>query len=124
MIIEELKKKYSDIEEYTLESGDWEDQGVEAFKNENYALAIENFEKVIVAIPDHYNGWEMCSYALYENGEKEKAVSYLEKGIEAARAFEGEAKLPEEMIEDMEKSLTAMREDKVLDQKYIDEIME
>jgi len=117
MIIEELKKKYSDIEEYTIESGDWEDQGVEAFKEENYTLAIENFEKVIVAIPDHYNGWEMCSYALYESGDKEKAISYLEKGIEAAKAFDGEAELPEEMIDDMEKSLKLMKRNDKLDKK-------
>lgn len=123
-LYKELKKKYDEIEEYTIESGDWEDQGVEAFKEEKYSLAIEKFEKVIVAIPDHYNGYEMCSYSLYKDNQKEKAVIYLEEGIKVAKSFDGEAKLPEEMIEDMEKSLAAMKEDRELDKKYIEEIME
>ena len=124
MIYEDLKNKYENIEKYCTESGDWEDIAVEAFKEKDYRVAIENFEKVIVAIPDHYNGYEMCSYSLYEDNQKEKAIIYLEEGIKVAKSFDGEAKLPEDMIEDMEKSLAAMKEEKELDKKYIEEIME
>ena len=123
-IYEELKKKYIDIEKYCVESGDWEEAAVKAFKEEKYSVAVENFEKVIVAIPDHYNAYEMCSYALYKNNEKGKAMEYLEKGLEIAKMYDGEAKLPEEMIEDMEKSLEKMKKNEKLDSDYIDEIME
>ena len=119
-----LKEKYGNIEEYCTGSGDWEDEGVEAFKGGNFSEAAEKFERVIVAIPDHYNAYEMCSYALYKNGEKAKAITYLKRGIETAKAFEGEGKLPQEMIDDMEESLKRMEEDKELDTEYIDELME
>ncbi len=123
-IYEELRERYKDIEEYCVESGDWEDAGVEAYRNGNYLKAVEEFQRVIVSIPDHYNAYEMCSYALYESGEKEKAVEYLKEGIEVAESFEGEAKLPEEMIEDMRRSLERMKKGGELDTEYIKEIME
>ena len=119
-----LKEKYKNIEEYCTESGDWEDQGVVAFEAGNFSMAVENFEKVIVAIPDHYNAYEICSYALYKNDEKTKAIAYLEKAVEVAKSFDGEAKLPQEMIGDMEESLRRMRGNEELDADYISEIME
>ena len=123
-IYEELRKKYEGIEEYSVESGDWEDAGVEAYKEGNYLKAVEEFQRVIVSIPDHHNAYEMCSYALYETGEKERAIEYLEAGIEIAESFEGEAKLPEEMLEDMRGSLERMKRGERLDSEYIEEIME
>ncbi len=123
-IYEELRGKYKGIEEYSVESGDWEDAGVEAYKEGNYLKAVEEFQRVIVSIPDHYNAYEMCSYALYGSGDREKAVEYLEEGIEVAESFEGEAKLPEEMIEDMRRSLERMKKGEELDENYIAEIME
>lgn len=123
-IYEELRRKYKGIEEYSVESGDWEDAGVEAYKSGKYLKAVEEFQRVIVSIPDHYNAYEMCSYALYESGEKEKAVEYLEEGIEVAESFEGEAKLPEEMIEDMRRSLKRIKAGEELDAEYLEEIME
>lgn len=123
-IYEELRRKYKGIEEYSVESGDWEDAGVEAYKAGKYLKAVEEFQRVIVSIPDHYNAYEMCSYALYESGEKEKAVEYLEEGIEVAESFEGEAKLPEEMIEDMRRSLERIKAGEELDAEYLEEIME
>ena len=123
-IYEKLKMKYGNIEEYCTESGDWEDRAVEAFKEGDYSTVIENFERVIVAIPDHYNAYEICSYALYKNNEQKKAMDYLEKGIETAKSYEGEAKLPEEMIEDMEKSLRRMKSGEKLDELYLGEIMD
>jgi len=123
-IYEELRKRYEGIEEYSVESGDWEDAGVEAYKEGNYLKAVEEFQRVIVSIPDHHNAYEMCSYALYETGEKERAIEYLEAGIEIAESFEGEAKLPEEMLEDMRGSLERMKRGERLDSEYIEEIME
>lgn len=123
-IYDELRKRYEGIEEYSVESGDWEDAGVEAYKSGNYLKAVEEFQRVIVSIPDHYNAYEMCSYALYESGEAEKALEYLEAGIEVAESFEGEAKLPEEMLEDMRRSLERMKKGEELDETYISEIME
>ncbi len=123
-IYEELRKVYKGIEEYSVESGDWEDAGVEAYKAGNYLKAVEKFQRVIVSIPDHYNAYEMCSYALYKDGKEERGIEYLETGIEIAESFEGEAKLPDEMIEDMRESLARMKKRKELDKNYIDEIME
>ena len=123
-IYEELKEKYSEIEQYSEVSGDWEEKGIEAFKKGNYKVAIENYKKVIVAIPEHYNAYEMCSYALYEGGEEAKAIKYIEKAVENAKAFEGEAKLPDEMVEDMERSLETMKKGEELDRGYLEEIME
>ena len=123
-IYEKLKMKHESIEEYCIESGDWEDMAVEAFKEGNNSAAVEMFERVIVAIPDHYNAYEMCSYALYKNNEREKAVGYLETGLEIAKSYEGEAKLPLEMIEDMKESLRRMKAGEDLDETYIVEIME
>ena len=119
-----LKEKYGNIEKYCLESGDWEGIAVEAFKEGKYTDAIENFEKVIVAIPDHYNGYEMCSYSFYRDKQKEKAIIYLEEGIKVAKKFDGETKLPQEMINDMEISLKAIKDGKELDKAYLEEIME
>jgi len=123
-IYEELKEKYEGIEKYSLVSGDWEDAGVEAYKGGNYLEAVGYFQRVIVAIPDHYNAYEMCSYALYECNNQKEAIKYLEAGIEIAESFEGDAELPKEMVEDMRKSLEKMKKNEGLDREYIGEIME
>ncbi|GLI56444.1 hypothetical protein PM10SUCC1_19580 [Propionigenium maris DSM 9537] len=127
-IYEELRKRYEGIEEYSMESGDWEDAGVEAYKAGNYLKAVEEFQRVIVSIPDHYNAYEMCSYALYKSGERKKAVGYLEEGLEIAKSYHCESEILEEVleevVEDMERSLKGMKKGEELDTEYIEEIME
>lgn len=123
-IYEEVKGRYPEIELYTEKSGDWEDQGVESYKSKDYSKAVECFEMVIAAIPDHYNAYEMCSYGLYMSGRTQEALDYLREAIGIAKGFEGEAELPAEMIEDMERSLERMEKGLEPEEAYIEEIME
>ncbi len=123
-IYKKLKVKYQDIEEYTEESGEWEELGVLAYKEKRYSDAISTFQKVIVAIPDHFNAYEMCGYALYMNEDTSSAIDYLEKAIEICKGYEREAALPKEFIENIQKNLDKVRGQLKLDEKYIEEIME
>lgn len=124
-IYDELKERYPNIKMYSEESGDYEDAGVGYIVEKKYDLAKVAFEKVIVAIPDHFNGWELAAYSMYlENRDNEKVKVYLEKAIELARGFEGIAKIDDETLEKMDKNLQCVENGQDLDMDYILEIIE
>lgn len=58
--------------------------GLEYVADENILLAIQQFEKVISLDNEYIPAYYQCGTLYYQNGEKDKALTILRKGLKLA----------------------------------------
>lgn len=78
--------------------------------NGNIDNAKKIFEELIVAEPEHHDGYEGLAEVYYELGEKDTALFCINQAYEIAMGFYKEDTLDIEVLEDIEKKKEKIEE--------------
>ncbi len=113
--ISEIRKEFPYIKPFEEEDEDiWYERGYKFLEEGKLEEAEKNFKKLLLAQPEHHDGYEGLAYTYYKSGAKEKALWFMEKAVEIAKTFLKDDSIDIEVIEEMEDNLRRMKEEKEL----------
>ena len=112
--LKQLQKEMPYIKAFEEEDDTWCEEGYDFLEKGEFLRAEKKFKELILAQPEHHDGYEGLAYTYYKSGAKEKALWFMEKAVEIARTFLKDDSIDIEVIEEMEDNLRRMKEEKEL----------
>ncbi|OGV62836.1 MAG: hypothetical protein A2283_02720 [Lentisphaerae bacterium RIFOXYA12_FULL_48_11] len=84
--VKNLLKKYPDIKPHKEDDWDWtwSDEGYDAMEGGDFSLAEYKFEQLIVAEPDHLEGYEGLALTYQAEGRKSEAIILIDHAVKLA----------------------------------------
>lgn len=112
--IAEIIKEFPNIKEGQDDDEDWGNEGFQLLKNKKYEQAEIKFKMLTCSQPTHHEGFEGLAYLYYEMGDSPKAIWFMVKAINIARAFLRDDSIDPVIIEEMRSRLQSMKAQKPL----------
>lgn len=100
-LLTELSKKYPQIQVGEEDDWDWWQKGLRMLRDGNLTDAVERFEQLIVAQPEHHDGYEGLALTYAKMGRKSEAILLIDHAIALARKFLEEDALDIEVLDEI-----------------------
>ena len=97
-----LKQKHPNIRAHEEDDEDWWQQGMNMLISDDLEEAEKTFEQLILAEPEHHDGYEGLALVYLHRGNKERALFLIEHALTLARSFFEKGTLDQEILDDME----------------------
>jgi tetratricopeptide (TPR) repeat protein len=98
----ELKKTHPNIRAHEEDDDDWWQEGMGMLRSDDLDGAEEKFEQLILAEPEHHDGYEGLAVVYRRKGRKDEALLLIEHALTLARGFFEEGTLDQEILDKME----------------------
>jgi tetratricopeptide (TPR) repeat protein len=100
----ELKKTHPNIRAHEEDDDDWWQEGMGMLRSDDLDGAEEKFEQLILAEPEHHDGYEGLAVVYRRKGRKDEALLLIEHALTLARGFFEEGTLDQEILDKMEET--------------------
>ncbi len=97
-----LKQKHPHIRAHEEDDFDWWEQGMRMLKSGDLKGAEKKFEQLILAEPEHHDGYEGLAMVYQAIGKRQEALLLIEHAIPLAKGFFEEGTLDREILNEME----------------------
>jgi tetratricopeptide (TPR) repeat protein len=104
----ELKQRHPNIRAHEEDDDDWWQEGMRMLRSGDLEGAEEKFEQLILAEPEHHDGYEGLALVCQHKGRKDQALLLIEHAITLARGFFEEGTLDQEILDEMEEERREM----------------
>ena len=109
--LDQIKKEFPGIVPFEdADDENWENEGYNFLKYNEYKKAENKFKKLILSQPNHHGGFEGLSQVYLKIGKYQEAIWFMEEAVKRARKFLEDDSLDIEVIDEMEDKLKTMRE--------------
>lgn len=98
----ELKQRHPNIRAHEEDDDDWWQEGMRMLRSDNLEGAEKKFEQLILAEPEHHDGYEGLALVCQHRGRKDQALLLIEHALTLARGFFEEGTLDQEILDEME----------------------
>ena len=95
----ELRQKHPNIRTHEEDDDDWWQEGMRMLRSGDVEGAEKKFEQLILAEPEHHDGYEGLALVCRENGKKDQALLLIEHAFTLAMGFFEEGTLDQEILE-------------------------
>ncbi|MEW6376629.1 MAG: DUF1841 family protein [Thermodesulfobacteriota bacterium] len=97
-----LKQRHPDIRAHEEDDDDWWQEGMRMLRSGDLKGAEKKFEQLILAEPEHHDGYEGLALVCQSKGKKEEALLLIEHALTLAKGFFDEGTLDQEILDEME----------------------
>lgn len=101
-VLDRLKQKHPGIRAHEEDDFDWWQEGMSMLESGDLKGAEKKFEQLILAEPEHHDGYEGLALVYQCKGRKEEAFLLIEHAISLAKGFFEEGTLDQEVLDEME----------------------
>lgn len=108
----ELKQKHPNIRAHEEEDDNWWQEGMRMLRSGDLEGAGKKFEQLILAEPEHHDGYEGLGLVCREKGKKNQALFLIDHALALAMGFFEEGTLDQEILDEIEEEKR-----KILDMK-------
>jgi tetratricopeptide (TPR) repeat protein len=98
----ELKQRHPNIRAHEEDDDDWWQEGMRMLISGDLEEAEKTFEQLILAEPEHHDGYEGLALVCQHKGRKDRALLLIEHALTLARGFFEEGTLDQETLDEME----------------------
>ena len=98
----ELKQRHPNIRAHEEDDDDWWKEGMRMLRSGDLEEAGKIFEQLILAEPEHHDGYEGLALVCQHKGRKDQALLLIERALTLARGFFEEGTLDQEILDEME----------------------
>ena len=98
----ELKQGHPNIRAHEEDDDDWWQEGMRMLRSGDLEGAEKNFEQLILAEPEHHDGYEGLALVYRRKGRKDEALLLIEHALTLARGFFEEGTLDQEILDEIE----------------------
>ena len=99
----ELKQRHPNIRAHEEDDDNWRQGGMKMLLSDDLEEAEKTFEQLILAEPEHHDGYEGLALVCQHRGRKDQALLLIEHALTLARGFFEEGALDQEILDEMEK---------------------
>lgn len=100
--LDKLKRKHPYIRAHEEDDYDWWQDGMEMLGSGDLNGAEKKFEQLILAEPEHHDGYEGLALVCLSKGRKEEALLFIEHALVLAKGFFEEGSLDQEVLDEIE----------------------
>jgi tetratricopeptide (TPR) repeat protein len=97
-----LRKRHPNIRTHEEDDDDWWREGMRMLGSGNLEGAEKRFEQLILAEPEHHDGYEGLALVCRKKGKKDQALLLIEHAVALARGFFEEGTLDQEILDEIE----------------------
>ena len=108
----ELKQRHPNIRAHEEDDDDWWQEGMRMLRSGDLEGAGKKFEQLILAEPEHHDGYEGLALVCREKGKKDQALLLIDNALALAMGFFEEGTLDQEILDEIEEERK-----KILDMK-------
>ena len=112
--LKQLQKEIPYIKAFEEEDDTWCEEGYDFLEKGEFLRAEKKFKELILAQPEHHDGYEGLANVYYTQGRTQEAIMLMKEAIKIARRFLEDDSIDIEVIEEMEDNLRRMKEAKPL----------
>jgi tetratricopeptide (TPR) repeat protein len=98
----DLKQRHPNIRAHEEDDDDWWQEGMRMLISDDLEEAEKTFEQLILAEPEHHDGYEGLALVCLHKERKDQALLLIEHALTLARGFFDEGTLDQETLDDME----------------------
>ncbi len=98
----QLKRKHPHLRAYEEDDLDWWEDGMTMLELGDLKGAEKKFEQLILAEPEHHDGYEGLAMVYQRKGKKEEALLLIEHALTLAKGFFEDGTLDQEILDEME----------------------
>jgi tetratricopeptide (TPR) repeat protein len=98
----ELKQRHPNIRPHEEDDDDWWQEGMRMLGSGNLEGAEKKFEQLILAEPEHHDGYEGLALVCQQRERKDQALYLIEHALTLARGFFEEGTLDQEILDEIE----------------------
>jgi hypothetical protein len=100
--LSELKKRHPEIRAHEEDDDNWWQEGMRMLRSGDLGGAGKKFEQLILAEPEHHDGYEGLALVCREKGKKDQALLLIDHALALARGFFEEGTLDQEILDEIE----------------------
>jgi tetratricopeptide (TPR) repeat protein len=97
-----FKQRHPDIRAHEEDDDDWWQDGMRMLRSGDLKGAEKKFEQLILAEPEHHDGYEGLALVYKSKGRKEEALLLIEHALTLAKRFFEEGTLDQEILDGIE----------------------
>ena len=97
----ELRQKHPNIWAHEEDDEDWWQKGMRMLRSGNLEEAEGTFEQLILAEPEHHDGYEGLALVCKHRGRRDQALLLIEYALTLAKGFFNEGTLDQEILDEM-----------------------
>ena len=98
----ELKQRHPNIRAHEEDDDDWRQEGMRMLRSGDLEGAEKKFEQLILAEPEHHDGYEGLAVVYQNKGRRKEALLLIEQALTLARGFFEEGTLDQEILDEIE----------------------
>jgi tetratricopeptide (TPR) repeat protein len=97
-----LKQRHPNIRAHEEDDDDWWQEGMRMLRSGDLERAGKKFEQLILAEPEHHDGYEGLALVCREKGKKDQGLLLIDHALVLAKGFFEEGTLDKEILDEME----------------------
>jgi len=101
-VLGELKHRHPNIRAHEEDDDDWWQEGMRMLRSGDLEGAEKKFEQLILAEPEHHDGYEGLALVCQNRGRKDQALLLIEHALTLATGFFEEGALDQEILDEIE----------------------
>ena len=101
-ILGELKQRHPNIRTHEEDDDDWRQEGMRMQRSGDLEGAEKKFEQLILAEPEHHDGYEGLALVYERKGGGKEALLLIDHALTLARGFLEEGTLDQEILDEIE----------------------
>jgi tetratricopeptide (TPR) repeat protein len=101
-VLAELKQRHPKIRAHEEDDDDWWQEGMRMLRSGDLEGAEKKFEQLILAEPEHHDGYEGLAVVYQNKGRRKEALLLIEQALTLARGFFEEGTLDQEILDEIE----------------------
>ena len=98
----ELEKRHPNIGAHEEDDDNWWQEGMRMLTSGDLKGAEKKFEQLILAEPEHHDGYEGLALVCREKGKKDQALLLIDHALALAMGFFEEGTLDQEILDEIE----------------------
>jgi tetratricopeptide (TPR) repeat protein len=98
----ELKQRHPNIRAHQEDDDDWWREGMRMLRSGDLEGAEKKFEQLILAEPEHHDGYEGLALVCQSKGREKEALLLIEHALGLAKGFFEEGSLDQEILDEIE----------------------
>ena len=107
--VAEIYREITHVRPHEEDDWDWMSHGMSLLKRGKLGRAEKKFKELLVAQPEHHDGYEGLALTYQKMNMKDRAFYFMEEALKRARGFLQDGSLDPEVIEEMEEELRQIR---------------
>jgi len=107
--IAEIYREITYIRTHEEDDWEWMSQSMGLLKRGKLKSAERKFKELLVAQPEHHDGYEGLALTYQKMNMKDRALYFMEEALKRARLFVEDGSLDPEVIDEMEEELRQIK---------------